>query len=87
MVNQNCGQTWLATLNEIGSYYNSGQQLDSIQIPTWNDYEEGDEIETWPMKTTEAAKTNTASGKTVLADSSASINWVRSKEYHLSPRF
>jgi len=46
VVNQNCGQTWLSTMAEISSYYNPSQQLESIQIPTWNDYEEGDEIET-----------------------------------------
>lgn len=45
-VTQACGQTWLATLKEIGKYYSASHQLDNIQIATWNDYEEGTEIET-----------------------------------------
>jgi len=43
---QNCGQSWLNTWNEIGKFYSSSRQLESVQIPTWNDYEEGTEIET-----------------------------------------
>ncbi len=46
VMNQNCGQTWLNAWNEIAKYYNSGRQLESVQITTWNDYEEGTEIET-----------------------------------------
>ncbi len=46
VMNQNCGQTWLNTWNETGKYYNGAQQLESVQITTWNDYEEGTEIET-----------------------------------------
>lgn len=46
IVNQNCGQTWLNTWNEVGKYYNSSNPLESLQITTWNDYEEGTEIET-----------------------------------------
>lgn len=45
-VTQACGQTWLATLAEIGKHYSSSNQLESIQLDTWNDYEEGTEIET-----------------------------------------
>jgi hypothetical protein len=45
-VTQACGQTWIATFAEIGKYYSSSNQLESIQIATWNDYEEGTEIET-----------------------------------------
>jgi PKD repeat protein len=45
IMNQNCGQTWLATLAETGKYYNTATQLASFQITTWNDYEEGTEIE------------------------------------------
>lgn len=44
-VSQQCGQTWLATFAEIGKYYSASRQLESIQIPTWNDYEEGTAIE------------------------------------------
>jgi hypothetical protein len=46
LMEQNCGQTWLASLAEAGKYYSAGQQLFGIQLVTWNDYEEGTEIET-----------------------------------------
>jgi hypothetical protein len=45
ILNQNCGQTWLATLDEIGKYYNNNPHLSGVQLVTWNDYEEGTEIE------------------------------------------
>lgn len=43
---QQCGQTWLQTFSDVNSLYNSGRQLQSFQLVTWNDYEEGSEIET-----------------------------------------
>ncbi len=43
---QNCGQTWISTLKESGKYYSTSNQLDAIHLVTWNDYEEGTEIET-----------------------------------------
>ncbi len=46
VMNQNCASTWLATLKEIGSFYSPSKQLESLQLVTWNDYEEGSEIET-----------------------------------------
>jgi hypothetical protein len=46
LLNQQCGQTWLSTLADISNHYSSGNQLNNMQIPTWNDYEEGTEIET-----------------------------------------
>src|SRR6266446_6172178 len=46
IVTQRCGHTWLQTFNEINSFYNSTNQLDALQLVTWNDYEEGTEIET-----------------------------------------
>jgi PKD repeat protein len=46
IVNQHCGLTWLATFAEAGKYYSSSHQLPAIQVVTWNDYEEGTEIET-----------------------------------------
>jgi len=46
IVNQNCGQTWLSTFSEINNYYSSSRQLESLQLVTWNDYEESTEIET-----------------------------------------
>jgi hypothetical protein len=46
IMNQNCGQTWLSTFSEIGKFYSSSAtQLESLQLVTWNDYEEGTEIE------------------------------------------
>jgi len=45
IVNQNCGQTWLSTFSEIGKYHSAASQLESLQLVTWNDYEEATEIE------------------------------------------
>lgn len=42
---QQCGQTWLNTFAKIRSLYNSTRPLDAVQLVTWNDYEEGTEIE------------------------------------------
>jgi hypothetical protein len=44
-MDQQCGQTWLQTFARINSLYNSGKQLPYLQLVTWNDYEEGTEIE------------------------------------------
>lgn len=46
IIDQQCGQTWLATFAEAGHFYSSSHQLPALIIPTWNDYEEGTEIET-----------------------------------------
>ena len=45
VMNRNCGQTWLKTFAEIQGLYSATNQLDALQIVTWNDYEEGTEIE------------------------------------------
>ncbi len=45
IMNQNCGQTWLSTFSEIPTLYSATKQLESVQLVTWNDYEEGTEIE------------------------------------------
>jgi len=45
VMGQQCGQTWLQTFSKINSIYNSSSQLDALQLVTWNDYEEGTEIE------------------------------------------
>jgi hypothetical protein len=45
IVGQNCGQTWLQSFAKLNSYYNSGSQLPALQLVTWNDYEEGTELE------------------------------------------
>jgi len=43
---QQCGMTWLGTFDLINRYFDSSHQLPMLLIPTWNDYEEGTEIET-----------------------------------------
>jgi hypothetical protein len=43
---QQCGQTWLQSMAAIGKYYDVNYQLAAFQLVTWNDYEEGTEIET-----------------------------------------
>ena len=45
VMNRNCGQTWLKTFAEIRDFYSASNQLDALQTVTWNDYEEGTEIE------------------------------------------
>jgi hypothetical protein len=45
VMDQQCGQTWLQTFSQVNSLYNSGKQLPYLQLVTWNDYEEGTEIE------------------------------------------
>ena len=46
IIGQQCGQTWLTTVAEAGKYYSAASQMLGIQLVTWNDYEEGSEIET-----------------------------------------
>jgi PKD repeat protein len=45
IMNQNCGQTWLSTFAELSKYYSASNELANFQVATWNDYEEGTEIE------------------------------------------
>jgi PKD repeat protein len=45
IMNQNCGQTWLSTFAEISKYHSVNNELPYLQVATWNDYEEGTEIE------------------------------------------
>ncbi len=45
-IEQNCGQTWLRTFAAVNRYYSSSRQLAALQLVTWNDYEEGSEVET-----------------------------------------
>jgi hypothetical protein len=45
IMDQQCGQTWLQTFSQINSLYNAGKQLPYLQLVTWNDHEEGTEIE------------------------------------------
>jgi hypothetical protein len=45
IMQQQCGQTWLNTFSQINGLYNAGTQLPFLQLVTWNDSEEGTEIE------------------------------------------
>jgi len=45
VMDQQCGQTWLQTFAQINSLYSAQKQLPYLQLVTWNDYEEGTEIE------------------------------------------
>ena len=45
-IDQQCGETWLTTFAEAGHFYSAHHQLPALIVPTWNDYEEGTEIET-----------------------------------------
>ncbi|PYX37220.1 MAG: hypothetical protein DMG75_07715, partial [Acidobacteria bacterium] len=46
IMSQQCGQTWLGTFDKINSISNSGHQMGGLQLVTWNDYQEGTELET-----------------------------------------
>lgn len=58
IVDQQCGMTWLETFSHTGSfggsatyegnlqYLKAGKRLDFVMVDTWDDYEEGSEIET-----------------------------------------
>jgi hypothetical protein len=43
---QRCGRTWLETIRKANEYYNAAKPLPFLGVPTWNDYDEGSEIET-----------------------------------------
>ena len=45
IIDQQCGLTWLDTFAETNRYYSSSHQLPAMQVVTWNDYEEGTEME------------------------------------------
>ena len=42
---QECGQLWLDTFARVNRYFSASHPLDALQVVTWNDYEEGTEIE------------------------------------------
>jgi hypothetical protein len=44
-MDQQCGKTWLQTFSQVNALYDNGRQLPYLQLVTWNDYEEGTEIE------------------------------------------
>ena len=67
IMSQQCGATWLATMAESGKYYSPNNQLPSLQLVTWNDYEEGTELETGIDGCVSLAAT--------LASSSPQLQW------------
>jgi hypothetical protein len=46
VIAQQCGQILAYAANITNSYWSQGKQLTYLQTPTWNDYEEGTELET-----------------------------------------
>jgi PKD repeat protein len=46
IIGQQCGQTWLKTIAETGKFYSTTNQMLGIQLVTWNDYEEGSQMNT-----------------------------------------
>jgi hypothetical protein len=46
VTNQECGQIWLDTFARVNHYFSPHRPLAYLQVVTWNDYEEGTEIET-----------------------------------------
>ena len=45
-IHHQCGQTWLDTFQQTVNFFSPNHQLETLQIATWNDYEEATEIET-----------------------------------------
>lgn len=43
---QECGQIWLDTFAKVNHYFSASKPLEYLEVVTWNDYEEGTEIET-----------------------------------------
>lgn len=45
VTDQECGQVWLDTFEKINRYFSPSNPLENLEVVTWNDYEEGTEIE------------------------------------------
>ena len=46
MTAQQCGRTLLNTAELVSRFFDSSRPLEWLGVPTWNDYEEGSEVET-----------------------------------------
>jgi hypothetical protein len=46
VLSQDCGRTWLRTWAALGANQDGSRPVDAVQLVTWNDYEEGTEVET-----------------------------------------
>jgi len=78
IMGQQCAQTWLETFSEINGLYSSAPQLSDLQLVTWNDYEEGTEIESGIsncLSVTASASSNTLQW-TVTGDESTIDHFV-----------
>ena len=74
-IDQDCGQTWLSTLKLAGRFYSASHQLPALIIPTWNDYEEGTEIETGIDNCVDV-KASISDGKTLVWNVSGHDNTI-----------
>lgn len=45
LLKQDCGKIWLETFAQANQIFSRDNPLDALQIVTWNDYEEGTEVE------------------------------------------
>ncbi len=45
IMSQQCGQTWLKSMSESSKFFSATKQMPSMQLVTWNDYEEATELE------------------------------------------
>jgi hypothetical protein len=75
VIDQHCGQTWLSTFEVAGHFYSASHQLPALIIPTWNDYEEGTEIETG-IDTCIEIKASIREGKTLVWNISGRENTI-----------
>ena len=75
VIDQRCGQTWLSTFELVGRFYSASHQLPALIIPTWNDYEEGTEIETGIDNCIEV-KASIRDGKTLVWNISGHENTI-----------
>jgi hypothetical protein len=46
VTDQECGQIWFDTFARVNHYFSADRPLAYLEVVTWNDYEEGTEIET-----------------------------------------
>ena len=46
VIDQHCGATWLQTAGKLASFAKDPGALPLVQVATWDDYEEGTEVET-----------------------------------------
>jgi hypothetical protein len=82
-MDQQCGQTWLQTFAAVDNLYSAGRQLPYLQLVTWNDYEEGTEIESGIDGC--FSLTASLSGNTLSWNTSGNENTVDHYSVYVSP--